>query len=213
MWSKEQAWLVVKELHQRPEVRYERLLFSPEFHGSEPALHALQRAGLITIVRRNEPMNEAASTLVQPAVGAKEDGGAPAAAASPQQHALRGTRQKLYVRAARPVFREAFHRLVTDPNLGSGIELLVQEQRDQETSARLSRAEAELKEVLSLMAAAQRNAQTSVADALKSRANALAADIRRAADHLEMSQEKCALLGQLTCETPDLLDESGGETL
>jgi hypothetical protein len=102
------------------------------------------------------------------------------------------------------VFREAFRRLVTDPNLGSGIELLVQEQRDVEAVAKLSRAEAELKEVLSLMAAARQNEEGSVADALRSRAGALAADIRRAAEHLEASREKCSMLVAFTSQTPDL---------
>lgn len=186
-WSKEQAWLVVKALHNQAEVRYESLLFSPEFHGDEPALHALQRAGLISIVRRTEPM---AAPLP------------PSLAASLPADSLRGTRQKLYVRPARPVFREAFRRLVTDANLGSGIELLLQEQRDGSTAQSLSRSESELREVLQLMAAARANSEGAVAEALRGRAMALATDIRQAAEDLQASREKCGILRALTSHTP-----------
>lgn len=152
---------MIKALHKAEEVSYESVLFSSAFKGDEKALHGLQRAGFITIVRRTEKV------------------------ASDDPHALPVTQQKLYVRHARPVFREAFARLVQDHSLGSGIELLDLEADDKKTEELLMKAEAELRDVMELMASARQNSQRQVATALEPRAASLSAIIAKHAKVLD----------------------------
>ena len=77
------------------------MLFSSTFNGDDEPLHAMQRAGLIRIHRKN---------VVD--VSHRDD-------------VLPVVRQKMFVQPARPLFIEAFRRVVQDPTLSSGIQLQV----------------------------------------------------------------------------------------
>lgn len=100
-WSLAQAWFVLTTLAERPEASFEKMLFSSTFNGNDEPLHAMQRAGLIRIHRKN---------VVD--VSHRDD-------------VLPVVRQKMFVQPARPLFIEAFRRVVQDPTLSSGIQLQV----------------------------------------------------------------------------------------
>eukprot|EP00045_Choanoeca_perplexa_P012920 m.143874 g.143874 ORF g.143874 m.143874 type:complete len:832 (+) comp16179_c0_seq1:119-2614(+) len=149
-WSLAQAWFVLSTLVEQPEASFEKMLFSSTFNGDDEPMHAMQRAGLIRIHRKN---------VVD---------------VSQHDDVLPVIRQKMFVQPARPLFIEAFRRVVQDPTLSSGIQIQILKGRQEKLNSKVKEAEEELDALLRMTQAARESRAGSVSQQLMGRVEQLA---------------------------------------
>eukprot|EP00730_Choanoeca_flexa_P013297 TRINITY_DN5168_c0_g1_i2.p1 TRINITY_DN5168_c0_g1~~TRINITY_DN5168_c0_g1_i2.p1 ORF type:complete len:837 (+),score=225.62 TRINITY_DN5168_c0_g1_i2:96-2606(+) len=173
-WSLDQAWFVLTTLAEQPEASFEKMLFSSAFNGDDEPLHAMQRAGIIRIHRKNvaDPSNSDPLPVV---------------------------RQKMFVQPARPLFTEAFRRIANDPTLSSGIKLQIIQQQQAKLNAKVKTAEEELDALLRMAHAARESRANNVTTQLMGRIEQLATLIQSTNETLQsMTNERKELNTQLS---------------
>ncbi|EDQ87476.1 uncharacterized protein MONBRDRAFT_33298 [Monosiga brevicollis MX1] len=174
-WTLQQAWKLVSQLAEDEEIPFERMLYSDTFNGDDTALYAMQRARLIRIQHRSVPVEAppvSRSWLASSQPKADDE-------------AIPVYRQQLFIQPARPLFREAFRRIVHDATLSDGIRLQLLKEEAGKLLKTMHATEEELDKVLDMLTEARGGHVTSVIKQLVHRADQLAATLEKTVNKIE----------------------------
>merc|ERR1712146_283720 len=139
------------------------------------ALYAMQRARLIRIQHRSVPVEAppvSRSWLASSQPKADDE-------------AIPVYRQQLFIQPARPLFREAFRRIVHDATLSDGIRLQLLKEEAGKLLKTMHATEEELDKVLDMLTEARGGHVTSVIKQLVHRADQLAATLEKTVNKIE----------------------------